>query len=431
VAKILLMNYGLNCTIGVYRQMWMADEGDIVVSAIPIDQEFLNYVCTTLRIDPEKITILDLGHDVTEEVLASPELAEQLHPLLVGSNSWQLVPASYTEAVAALAELLGLPIDTGLRFTAQRGPDLLNRKSHFRQLAAGAGVSIPEGRVVGSLPELAAAIERYLPRTGTVIVKRDDDLGGHGNRAVTTKEAGPLPGVRQTLSVDGDVQEVAEKLWQELTDDGNRILVVESYHTAEQVFFYEYLIGEDGFPRILDTGTRRDALGDPGAPGMVWVGLEVPADLRRSATMRALTQSAQLVGVAAGLGYRGYINADGIVTPEGELFFNELNARWGGCTSLHHIGEKLFGETYADDHVISGLRVVTPMVLSDAVRLLRDHGLHFTPESGEGALVIGYDTELGKATECVLIGPTTARVREIEAQVRDVAGTVSDPAFVE
>jgi hypothetical protein len=57
--------------------------------------------------------------------------------------------------------------------------------------------------------------------------------------------------------------------------------------------------------------------------------------------------------------------------------------------------------------------------------------VHFTPESGEGAIVLGYDAELGKATECVLIGPTRERVREIEEHLRAVAGTVTDPALVE
>ncbi|GIJ29225.1 hypothetical protein Vqi01_43870 [Micromonospora qiuiae] len=429
--KILLMNYGLNCTIGVYRQMWMVEEGDIVVSAIPVDEEFLAYVCAVSGFDRDRITVLNIGRDVTEEVLASPELAGQLRPLLGGSTAWQLLPAAFTEGVAVLAERLGLPLDIGLRFTAQRGPDLLNRKSHFRQLAAGARVSIPDGCVVTTLPELTAAVERYLPKTGTVIIKRDDDLGGHGNRAVTTKEAGPLSGVRQTVSVNGNIPEVAARLWEELADPGSHVLVVESYHTAERIFFYEYLIDADGSFRILDTGIRRDVPGDPGAAALVWLGLELPADLGASAAAQALTQSAQLVGLAARLGYRGHLNVDGITTAEGEVLFNEMNARWGGCTSLHHIGVNVFGENYADHHVISGMRVITPMVLADAVDLLRRHGLDFSRETGEGVIVLGFDTELGKATECVLVGPSRAGVRKLEQRVREVAGTVSDPALVE
>jgi hypothetical protein len=431
VNKILLMNYGLSCEIGVTRQMWMVHEGDIVVSAIPVDEHFLDYLCELSGIDRDKFTVLNIGRDVDEETLTAPDLVAKLRALMGGRTDWELLPAAHTEAVADLAALLGLPEDTGLRFTAQRGPDLLNRKSHFRQLAAGAGVVVPAGSIVTTEAELAAAVERHLPVTGTVIVKRDNDLGGAGNRALTTKESGPLNGVRETVAVNGNRAEAVARLWTELAGTDGEVLVVEAYHHATQIFYFEYLIGADGQPRILDTGLRRDAVGEPDAPSLVWVGLEIPADLPPGTAARALTESGRLVDLAARLGYRGHLNVDGILTEDGELYFNEINARWGGCTSLHDIGEKLFGPHYADDHVVSGLRVVTPMRLADAVDLLRRNDLHFTHESGEGAVVLGYDAELGKATECVLIGRTRERVREIEERLRAVAGTVTDPALVE
>jgi hypothetical protein len=431
VNKILLMNYGLSCEIGVTRQMWMVHEGDIVVSAIPVEEHFLDYLCEVSGIDRDTVTVLNIGRDVDEDALVAPDLVAELRALMGGSTGWELLPAAHTEGVAALAELLGLPKDTGLRFTAQRGPDLLNRKSHFRQLAAGAGAAIPAGSIVTTEAELAAAVERHLPETGTVIVKRDDDLGGAGNRALTTKEAGPLNGVRETVVVNGNRAEAVTRLWQELAGVDGQVLVVESYHHATEIFYFEYLIGADGVPRVLDTGLRRDAVGEPDAQSLVWVGLEIPADLPPGTAARALTESGRLADLAARLGYRGHLNVDGILTEDGELYFNEINARWGGCTSLHDIGEKLFGPNYADHHVVSGLRIVTPMRLSDAVELLRHNDLHFTRETGDGAVVLGYDQELSKATECVLTGRTRARVREIEERLRAVAGTVTDPALVE
>lgn len=428
--SILLMNYGLNQPMGVYRQMWMVEEGTIVVSAVSVDDEFWGYVCDVAGIDRDKVVIVDIGRELTDEVLTSPELLGRLAPLVAGATDWELVPAAFTQGVAGLAELLGLTVDTGLRFAAQRGCELLNRKSHFRRLAAGAKVSVPAGCVVTTERELANGIDRHLPETGTVIVKRDNDLGGRGNRALT-KDPVPLPGVRETIAIDGNVSDVAARLWMELTEGTDEVLVVESYHAAARVFYLEYLIDAEGFPRFLDSGLKREVLGGPGAASMVWVGLELPADLGPSTAARALTEAARIVGTAADLGYRGHINVDGIVTTDGRMFFNEVNARWGGSTALHHVGEKLFGANYADDHVVSGLRVVRPAPLAETVGLLRDNGLHFSAESGEGALVLGYDRTFGRATECVLIGPSTSRVREIEDRVCEVVGTVSDPALVD
>jgi Pre ATP-grasp domain/PGM1 C-terminal domain len=427
---IFLLNGGLSRPVGVRRHLWMAAEGDIVVCAVPVEDDFLRYVCETSGLDPAKLTILPIGRDVTEQTLVSSELVGTLRPLMAASACWQLCPGVYTEGVAQLAELLGLTVHTGLQFAAQRGPELLNRKSAFRQLATGAGARIPNGCVATGPRELAAGIERYLPQTGTVIVKRDNDLGGHGNRALTTKEVVPLRGVGQTIPVDGNLLETAARLWAELTADGERNLVVESYHQAEQVFYFEYFLHADGRPRILSSGLRRDALGEPGAPSLVWVGLDLPADLRPSTAMRALTQSGRLAELTAQLGYRGHLNIDAIVTADGEVFFNELNARWGGGTTLHHIGVRLFGENYADDHVLSGLRIVRPRPFREMVGLLHRHGLHYTAQSGEGALVVGCDYELVRPTECVLVGPSWPRVRQLEARVREVAGTVTDPALV-
>lgn len=428
--KIVLLNYGLNRDRGITRNIWQVSEGDIVVTAIPVDERFLTYVCETSGIARDTITVLDIGAGV-EEMLASPELAARLRLLTRGRGDWELFPAAYTQGVADLAELLGLPVHAGLRFAAQRGDDLLNSKSHFRQLAAGIGVSIADGTVVTTEAGLTTAVERLLPATGTVVVKRDSDVGGHGNWALTTKEARPLAGVWRTLAVNGNLAETTARLWHKLTDPGHMLLVVESYHPAKRVFYFEYSIGADGRPQILNTGIKRETVGEPGAPRQLWLGLENPADLPSGTAARALTEAGQLVGLVACLGYRGHINVDGVFTEDGGFFFTEVNARWGGCTSLHSVGEKLFGPRYADDHVLSGLRVVTPMRPWDAVDLLRQHDLHFTPDSGEGVLVLGYDGQLAKATECVLIGQTREQVREIEDRLRAVAGTVTDPALVE
>jgi hypothetical protein len=364
-------------------------------------------------------------------MLTSPELAGRLRMLTEEGGDWELFPAGYTEGVVGLAELLGLRAHSGLRMAAQRGDDLLNRKSHFRQLAAGAGVSIADGSVVTTEADLTAAVERLLPVTGTVVVKRDNDLGGHGNWALTTKEAKALDGVWRTIKVNGNLAETTAKLWHELTDAGSMLVVVESYHQAKRVLFFEYLVDAEGRPRILNTGLKRETAGAPGAPRQVWLGLEIPADLPPGTGARALTESGQIADIVARLGYRGRFNIDGVYTEDGDFFFTEVNVRWGGCTSLHNVGEKVLGPGYADDHVISGLRVVTPMRLWDAVDLLKRHDLHFAPESGEGVLVLGYDGQLAKATECVLIGRTRERVRKLEERVRAVAGTVTDPALVE
>ncbi|MGI5336473.1 peptide ligase PGM1-related protein [Streptomyces sp. CA-181903] len=422
--RIVLLNVGTAAPRAVHRQLWLLREGDVVVVPFVPDEDFLRYVCGELGADRAAIRFVSAGENLTDEALTAPALIREVRALLADHDAWELLPAHHTEGVAAFADLCGLPPDTGLRFAAQRGPVLLNRKSHFRQLAVGADVPVPEGTVVTGPAALAAAVERYLPRTGTVVVKRDDDLGGQGNVALTLKEARPLPGTRATLAAHAP-EAAADVLWAELTDRQNPVLAVESYHRSTHSFYAEYVIGPAGEVTFLDSGTiRRRADTDPAAPELVWVGLELPAELPAGAGARALTASARMVALAAAIGYRGHINVDGIVTDTGEVLFNEANARWGGSLALHAAGERLLGPAYLDTHVLSGLRDVPALPLPVALDVLRRHGLAFSPETGEGTVVLGYDPSGERPLECVVLAPTRERARAVEVTVRDAVGEV-------
>lgn len=416
--RILLLNVGTAAPRAVHRQLWLVEEHDVVVSPIVLDEPFLRYVLGELGVERDTVRVVAHHGELTDEALVSPDLVRRLRSALAGHGTADLLPAAHTEGVAALARLLGLPLGPGLRFADQRGPVLLNRKSHFRQLAVGAGLPVPDGSVVTDARALAAAVERHLPRTGTVILKRDDDLGGQGNTALTLGATDPLPGVHRTLAVT-DPRATADALWAELTDEHGRVAVVESYHPADHSFYAEYFIADDGGITFLNSGgIRRRTDADPAAGELVWVGLELPADLPSGTASRALTAAARMVGLAAALGYRGHINIDAIRTTDGAVLFNEVNARWGGSLALHTIGARLLGPDYADHHVISGLRDIPPLPLPDALRILRAEGLAFSADTEEGVVVVGIDPDLGAPLECVAVAPSRARAREIEAGLR-------------
>jgi hypothetical protein len=158
---------------------------------------------------------------------------------------------------------------------------------------------------------------------------------------------------------------------------------------------------------------------DPGASSLIWEGLEIPADIPPFSLSDALTHSARFAMLAAQMGYRGYLNIDAIITDSGELMFNEVNARWGGGLALHVIGERLLGPRYADDHVVSSLRNARPAPLPEVLRLLQERRLHFDGDSREGVLVVAYDPTLADPMECLIVGSSRHRLREIEDTLLD------------
>lgn len=403
------------------RLLWLAEEGDTVVIPCAVEEEFRQYVCGTLGIDPDSLRILAWDGFLTDATVVSEEFVGELRSVLADRSDWELVPCLATAGTAELARLLGVAYP-GRDFAAQRGPELFNRKSHFRRLASGAGLPLPDGAVVSSPEALARAIPRLVERTGTVIVKQDNAGGGNGNIAVTTGPVRPLAGVREVRAL-ADVDELATSIWAETTYESSHVLVVESYHPAERMFYFEYLIGADAIPVFLNSGTVQLApKSDPGATSLDWIGLELPADVPAFTLANALTWSARYAQAAAQAGYRGYINIDALQAETGELIFNESNARWGGGLALHAVAARLLGTRYADTHFVRNLRDVRPVPLNDLLKVLDDRDLLFTAEAGEGVVVLAADPALSDPAECLLIGPSQERNHAIETAFRDVVG---------
>jgi len=406
-------------TVSGWRHMWFANAGDIVIIPAAAEEEFLRYIGEVLGFDAGTVKVVYRKEILSDEVILSEDFVEELRKHLTAGEQWRLAPCFTTAGVAELAELLGIDLDTGLRFAAQRGPELFNRKAHFRQLAAGVGLPLPSGCIVRAPHTLVRAIERQLVHTGSVIVKADNAAGGHGNIIITKAATAPLPGSRETRQVDGDLAPVAEQLWQDLTNPQSQVLVVESYHSAAHIIYFEYLIGDDGIPTFLNSGTPRlESDVDPEAPGLVWVGLDIPADLPPFSLTNAASCAMRFAMLAASLGYRGYINIDAIITESGELLFNESNARWGGGLALHEVSSRLLGRRYTDELTVSNVRNIHPVPFTDLLGALRDDNLLFKPDAKEGVVVMACDPTGKDNTECLIIASSRKRNRQIQAQLR-------------
>jgi hypothetical protein len=426
--KIIIMNQGTEHTRGydltrsaplrksVGRCSWFAERGDIIISPIPIEGDFFRYLGDVLGFDPGSVSVFVQDRLRTDALALTADDYSKLQSVIAGSDSWTILPCFWTPDAAEFASRLGIGDPVALAFAAQRGTELFNRKRHFRQLAAGMSLPIPEGTIATSAIEVAKAIDTYLPVTGTVIVKKDNAAGGIGNITVTNGPVSALPGARETRPA-GDVSRLAASLWEELTDTLGQAVIIEAYYSASHCFYFEYFIGDDGRPRFLCSGDVRFREDDKAE--LVWVGLDLPTEVPHFSCANALTYSAQFAALAAQIGCRGHINIDAIVTSEGELLFNESNVRWGGGSSLLSLSERLLGPRFADNHSIAFVRDVKSPPRPEALRILNDSRLHFSPASREGMVILACDEHESDTMECVIIGASRSRVRELEAQIRD------------
>jgi hypothetical protein len=432
--KIIIMNQGTEHTRGydptrseplrksVGRCSWFADRGDVIISPVPIEREFIRSIGDTLGFDANSVSVLVQDHLRAEGLLVSEDDVRSLRSMIAGPDAWSIMPCFWTPDVAAFASQLGLGDPVTLAFASQRGPELFNRKRHFRQLAAGASVPIPEGSIVTSVSSLERAIEKHLSCTGTVIVKKDDAAGGLGNLTLTTGPVRALPGSRDTREV-GDVRARPASVWEELTDSHSQALVVEVYHAISYSFYFEYFIGDDAIPRFLHSGdVRFREPDDAKATELVWVGLDTPTELPHASLAHALMHAGRFAALMARVGCRGHMNIDAIVTTQGELLFNESNVRWGGGSSLHAIGERLLSPRFADEYALSLVRDVKCPPRPEVVRMLSESSLRFSPSAREGVIVLACEEHEAGAMECLVIGRSRPRVRELERSLRGMLG---------
>ncbi|MCX5357051.1 peptide ligase PGM1-related protein [Streptomyces mirabilis] len=431
--KILILNYHVELPIvseipkrypnhlgrACTRAMWYADSGDIIVSPVELDDDFFEYVARAGGIDLDSVTVTVRGEKLYDDVLLDKGLVTLLQGRVAGDASWTLMPCNMTEGVAELARLLGIDAGIEMQFAAERGADLLNRKSHFRQLAVGSGLPLAPGAIVRSPEGLFRAVTNLLAVTGTVVVKQDNAAGGAGNIAFTSGPLNPLPGAAETRPVPDDLAAMAV-LWEELTEAQDPVLVVESFHHTVNAFFFEYFIGKGGQVTLLSNPEFKRRLSHTdGEPVWAWIGLEIPADAPAATLADALTRGAWFAAAVAAMGYRGYMNIDAIVTDDGRLIFNEINARWSGGLVLHTIATRLLGHRYADNHVISSVRNVKPAPFTATLDALRARGLGFNAETREGIVVVAHGPEDTDNTECLIIAESRQRVRELESLVNE------------
>lgn len=420
-------------SMAALRNVWLTSPGDIIVSVRPLGKDFENYVYRTLGFMPGSFTVIHPEQSgsarLTDELLLSNTLIDTLRERMRERGPWSMLACYQTEGTARLQSVLGLPDSVGRRFAEARGTDLLNRKSHFRQFACAAGLPLAPGTIVTSVDALSDALQKFVLPTGMVIVKRDNGAGGTGNIVVTCTDAAPRAGAFETMSAGSDISSLASPLWRKMVGDREGVLVVESYHSAERMFYLEFCIADDGTIEFLNSGAiRTRPHDDPHAKHLFWIGLELPADVKPASYASAVSLATGFTKLAAQIGYRGHINIDAIVTDRGDLLFNEANGRWGGGTVLHSVARILLGPQFGETHVISSFRDVAAPDLPTTLAALEDRGLHFDPRRNEGVVVLACDDVFTHTIEALVIGHTRDRLRYLEAQLLDAMRSVAGVA---
>lgn len=319
------------------RLLWFAGDGDMVILPWLPRPEYLTYVTGLTRTDPDSLTLLApppgrFGIDLlTADRICDAGFLRQVR-LAMDERGVDEVLAVYkdpgiTDFTRAVGTAAALP---GYAFSAQGGDALVNSKAAFRSVAAGVDVPIAPGVVVARCQHAQHAVTAMLAAGYAVMLKREFDSGGYGNEILS-----PYDGLLAAGAPSVDVIDVASaedhlgRRWARLTEHGRHRLVIEHYLPGCQAVYAEFLVGDDDV-RLLGDG---EMFMEP-----VVVGEVVPAQALTPTTRDTLVGNGRRLAQAyRGIGYRGYLSTDAVLTPAGDIVFTEVNGRLSGSTHLHTV----------------------------------------------------------------------------------------------
>ncbi|WGR93277.1 hypothetical protein MTX20_36965 [Bradyrhizobium sp. ISRA435] len=111
-----------------WRSVWLAQEGDLIVSPIPIPADLLSFVGSTLKFDPASLLLFvpEGAHDhpvLCDVTLQSDAVVERISHIVRQNTHWKISACYATEGVARLAAVLGIAKDGGqVRSSARARP---------------------------------------------------------------------------------------------------------------------------------------------------------------------------------------------------------------------------------------------------------------------------------------------------------------------
>ena len=393
----------------VQRVVWFARDGDVIVLPTPPDEAFFDYV--TSRTGTRRATLEVLVAPTVEGApsemlvdarLSDPEFVAAVRNAIRDRPVESVVALFPDPSIARIVAVLGLSDALpGAGFVGQDGGRLVNSKTVFRAIADGLGVPTPRGAVCASPPAVVAAIHDLLDTGAIAVVKQDYLSGGRGNEVVTAGESFRPIGARRVVTISGDysVEDYVRDRWAEMTAHGRNRLVVERYFRDSSAFFAEFDVTDAGV-RLGGTG---ELLSAPFAIGQMMP----PQGLDDRALAAIVDGGARLSEALRGLGYRGRLSADAIVTPEGEVYFTEYNGRVTGSTHVYDaIAHCLLGDTFGRDRLI--LERVWPHgwavdSFADAAVRLEKSGLAYDPGTRMGVVLQhAYDRTYRAVMYCIV-----------------------------
>lgn len=377
-----------------FRGLWFANAGDIVVAMDDLPVDFVRHVAETKGFNPKSLSLVvappgEYGRgefdgrilsDAT--VMAKIKANPSFHEIDCIEALWP------TPSVAHLAMDLKIPnLLPGCAFISSCGYEPANSKAFFRAIASAAGVSIPEGYVARSEREALDHSLRLFSLGDAIIVKRDHGGAGGGNHLVKSPTWGGDASIAGAARVT-ELEKISSRTlgefwgnhWEWMSNSGSAPVVLETHVSGWDTFYAEFRIGDDC---ISGPHLGQLTFSDGGLT------LEVLPSRPEGDGMHKLCENALILAEKyQAIGYRGYLSADAIVSPQGSVLFTEVNSRYTGSTHLYSVMKSLPVAIENESPRIVMQAQLPQTSLSETLSNWRQRGIAYSSKYGVGAVAL-------------------------------------------
>lgn len=328
------------------RLAWFARPGDVLILCTAPDPAFLAHALALTGVEEKTITVLVAppgqyeGMLLDPASLTDPGFLDAVRDVLgpAGSDAVQEVFALWpSAAVARFAAELGIADRfPGAPYFAQGGGEIGNNKANFRAIAAAAGVPLVPGEVCRSRTEAVAATGRLLCQAPALVVQQAHNGAGVGNQILIPDGAGLATGhvgarhLHHLAPGRHGITAYWDERWDWASNSGRHPVVIAAFMPDADAVYSEHYAD--------DSGTRPTEQGRLHYVGRRLSHQTVPlqgADPLLHA--RLVDGGTRLAEAYRALGYRGHLSADAITTPDGRIYFTEVNAQVSGSLHIYQV----------------------------------------------------------------------------------------------
>ncbi len=404
------------------RMLWFVNPGDIIVTPAPLPDTVISCYKNTFGHNPSKIRYVvpncKFPKILNKEVLHSRYIVNKIKSYLTGEKS-EIVPYIYDPHFEKFVEILGNNVFIrSTKYMKNGGVRRLNHKGHFRSIAEKAGASIPKGLFCKTTPEVISAVELSLSRCGGAMLKQPISSGGTGNCVITYNDKKTIHGAAfvYKMSNKNDVKKIGTLAFiQEVEKHGG--IVVEDYIVSAKDIYMQFKLNEKDVKTMEVGDTLLGHISSINNPLSIG-GVSIPSTLNPALVVEFIKIASDIAKFAHNLGYRGYMDIDGMVTEDGAVYVNEGNFRIHGSSHIDKIARQLIGPQYMSKSHIIGRKCCIGNDAGSIIENWKKNGLFYDKSKKEGIILTAENCKSIQEYEVAAISRTFEETKNILEQAK-------------